>query len=94
MARKRKPVSAGNAVALDLRNPQSFDGLTDPRHAVGRTSASASEAFKDASYAQAVWKCESEFEYAVRFIGDIVQGMFTVFMYLAIPILLIMWLFR
>jgi hypothetical protein len=94
MARKKKPVSAGNALALDLRNPRSFDGVTDTRHAVGRTSRSASEAFKDASYAQAVWKCESEFEYAVRFIGDMVNGMFTVFMYLAIPILLVMWLFR
>ena len=92
-SKKKKPVE-GNALALDLKNPQSFEGVTDPRHAVGRTSRSASEAFKDATYAQSIWKCESDFEYGVRFISEMVVGMFTVFMYLLVPVLVAVWLFR
>ena len=88
---KKKVVSG---MAIDLRNPRSFEGIGDVRHAVGRTSRSASEAFKDADYAQAFWKCESEFWYGVRFIRDMLHGMFMVTMYLLTPILLLTWLFR
>ena len=94
MARKKKIAVLGSGMALDMRNPRSFEGITDPRHAVGRTSRSASEAFKDADYAQGLWKCESDFWYGVRFIRQMLHGMFIVSMYLLAPILLITWLFR
>jgi len=89
---KKKAISGG--VALDLRNPRSFEGVTDPRHTVGRTSRTASEAFKDADYATALWKCESDFWYGIRFMRGMLHGMFLVTMYLLTPILLLTWLFR
>lgn len=94
MARKKAKMVHGKCQALDLRDNRSFIGVTDPRHAVGRTSRSVSEAFKDADYATALWKCESDFWYGVRFIRDMAHGMFVVAMYLIVPILLITWLFR
>jgi hypothetical protein len=41
---------------------------------VGRTYRSASEAFKDANYATPLWKCESDFDMALRFISDTIVG--------------------
>jgi hypothetical protein len=91
---KKKKVVEGGLMALDLRNPRSFEGISDPRHAVGRTSRSVSEAFKDADYATALWKCESDFWYGVRFLKQMVEGMFVVFMMLFIPVLVLTWLFK
>ena len=56
-----------------------------------RTHRSASEAFRDADYATAIWKCESDFQLAVRFIVEMGQGMFIVGMCIAVPVLLVMW---
>jgi hypothetical protein len=92
--KSKKKVVLDGGVALDLRNPRGFEGITDLRHAVGRTSRTASEAFKDADYAQALWKCESDFWYGIRFIRQMLHGMFLVTMYLLTPILLLTWLFR
>jgi hypothetical protein len=41
---------------------------------VGRTYRSASEAFKDADYATPLWKCESDFDRAVRYVSDTIMG--------------------
>ena len=94
LRKSKKKVVLNGGVALDLRNPRSFEGLLDPRHAVGRTSRTASEAFKDADYATALWKCESDFWYGIRFMSQMLYGMFLVTMYLLTPILLLTWLFR
>tara|TARA_R110000868_G_scaffold282822_1_gene543109 strand:+ start:2117 stop:2326 length:210 start_codon:yes stop_codon:yes gene_type:complete len=34
---------------------------------VGKTYTNASEAFKDADYAQGIWKCETDFERSMGF---------------------------
>jgi hypothetical protein len=41
---------------------------------VGRTYRSASEAFKDANYATPIWRCETDFDRAVRFMSDTIIG--------------------
>ena len=41
-----------------------WESLTD--YGLGRTYSSASEAFKDADYATALWRCESESQRAWR----------------------------
>jgi hypothetical protein len=41
---------------------------------VGRTYRTASEAFKDANYATPLWRCESDFDGALRFISDTIIG--------------------
>ena len=71
LRKSKKPKTLGNAVALDLRNPLSYEGIKDIYHAVGRTSRSASEAFKDADYASAFWKCETDFTASMRFLKGI-----------------------
>jgi len=46
----------------------------DQRKEVGITYRTASEAFKDANYATPLWKCESDFDRALRFISDTIMG--------------------
>lgn len=41
---------------------------------VGKTYRTASEAFKDADYATPLWKCESDFDRAVRYLSDGIIG--------------------
>ena len=54
---------------------------------VGRTYRSASEAFKDANYATPIWRCETDFDRAVRFMSDTIigaslaVGSFSIFIY-------------
>jgi hypothetical protein len=40
-------------------------------YGLGKTFSSASEAFRDATYATAFWRCESENEYAWRYIKEL-----------------------
>ena len=86
--RKPKQIKLGVMSALDLKDYRSFDGINDARHFVGRTSSSASEAFKDANYAQALWKCDSDFMQGLRFLRGMLEGMAIV----ALPVLLLLWL--
>ena len=91
----RKPKRIKSEVvmsALDLKDYRNFDGINDARHFVGRTSRSASEAFKDASYAQAMWKCESDFMQGLRFLRGMLEGMGIVLFALAVPVLVLLWL--
>jgi hypothetical protein len=91
---KRKRKAKPTVVAFDLRNPMSYEGIKDIYHAVGRTSRSSSEAFKDADYASAFWICESDFVATMRFLREMLEGMVVVFMTLFIPILVIVWLVK
>jgi hypothetical protein len=92
--KKRKTKAVAIVGGLDLQSNMSYEGVKDIYHAVGRTSRSASEAFKDADYASAFWKCETDFTAAMRFLKGMMEGMFTVFMMLFIPVLILIWLFR
>ena len=56
-----------------------------------RTHRTASEAFRDANYATPIWRCESDFQQAVRFIVGMGQGMLIVAMCLLVPVLLVLW---
>lgn len=68
-------------------------GETDPAQFVwsNRTHRSASEAFRDADYATPIWKCESDFQQGIRFLGGMVHGMAVVAMCVAVPVLLVLW---
>ena len=59
-----------------------------------RTHSSASEAFRDADYATAFWKEDSDFMQTMRFLRGMGEGAFIVFMTLLIPVLLFIWIFR
>jgi hypothetical protein len=50
---------------IDLRT---YRGSENPYKVVGKTYRSASEAFKDADYATAIWRCESENERGWRIV--------------------------
>ena len=59
-----------------------------------RTHSSASEAFRDANYATAFWKEDSDFMATMRFLRGMGEGAFLVGMALFIPFLLFIWIFR
>jgi len=48
-----------NLEGLDMRI---YRGSENPYKVVGKTYSTASEAFKDADYATAIWRCETENE--------------------------------
>ena len=93
--RKKKSVVVGSATGFDLRDINSFETIQNIQsihHAVGRTSRSVSEAFKDADYATPIWKCESDFNAGIRFLGGAIYGFATIGVVLMLPVLLIMWI--
>ena len=57
-----KKIKMGAVDAVDMKSYRGVDVYKE----VGRTYSSASEAFKDADYATAIWRCESEHEYGWR----------------------------
>lgn len=81
-------------IGFDLKNSDSYTGIKDIYHAVGRTSRSASEAFKDADYATPIWKCSSDFDRTVFFIKETAVGFFGVSAVVGGVIFLAMWIFR
>lgn len=59
-----KKIKMGWVDAIDMK---SYRG-DNPYKEVGRTYSSASEAFKDADYATAIWRCETRFEHEFRIV--------------------------
>jgi len=57
-----KKVKLGSFDAIDMKSYRGVDVYKE----VGRTYRSASEAFKDADYATAIWRCETRFEHEWR----------------------------
>lgn len=55
---------------------------------VGKTYRSASEAFKDADYATAIWKCETDTERALNMIKDLLPILFFIIVMFGAVILL------
>jgi hypothetical protein len=62
-------------MGLDLKDNQTFESTNDIYHSVGRTHRSASEAFKDAEYAQAIWKYRTDTQEAIEFLKDMFVGL-------------------
>ena len=95
MIHKKKPKRIGETmVGFDLKNNDSYTSIKDPYHAVGRTSRSVSEAFKDADYATPIWKCSTDFDRAVHFLAQVGVGMFQTGFVLGTLILLAYWVLR
>jgi hypothetical protein len=65
------PTSTNVQDALD-RDTNNYN--FDLGREVGKTYRTASEAFKDADYATPLWKCESEFDTALRYLTDGIIG--------------------
>jgi hypothetical protein len=82
---KRKIVATG----LDLRN---YKGAQDPYHAVGRTSRSTSEAFKDATYACAIERHRGDWYEGVRWFTDFFMSLFWGGCAIALPVFVVLWL--
>lgn len=64
-------------MGLDLKDNNSFESASDIHHSVGRTSRTVSEAFKDADYAQAIWRCETDFDRTVEILKWVMVWVFT-----------------
>lgn len=62
-------------MGIDLKDNNSFESTSDIYHSVGRTSRTVSEAFKDADYAQAIWKYRTDTQQALEFLKDALIGM-------------------
>lgn len=57
-----------------------------------RTHRSASEAFRDAEYACAITKFKNDWQLSLEFLGNAFVGFSTVLIYIAVPVLLLVWL--
>ena len=79
---------------LDLQNPKSFHGITDIHHYVGRTSRSASEAFKDAQYAYGLEKHSTDLRHALNWFSDLIAFFFWAGFAISLPIIVVYWLTR
>lgn len=79
---------------LDLQSSKSFHGTTDVRHFVGRTSRSASEAFRDAQYACAIEKHTSDLRHAISWFAELFAFFFWAGCCLVLPIAVVYWLTR
>jgi len=95
MVRKKKPKRMGEImIGFDLKNNDSYSNVNDIYHTVGRTSRTASEAFKDADYATPIWKCSTDFDRGMHFIKEACIGFAQAGFLLGGIIFLIMWIFR
>lgn len=74
---------------LDLTT---YRGAEDPRHVVGRTSRSVSEAFKDANYACAIERHKSDFRHALEFFSEFFMTLLLGGCAIALPVLFVLWL--
>ena len=62
MKKVKANIKMGEVEGIDMRIYRGDNAYKE----VGRTYSSASEAFKDADYATAIWRCETENEYGWR----------------------------
>ena len=69
-----------------------YRGVEDPRHVVGRTSRSVSEAFKDANYACAIEKHRGDWHEGVRWFSDFFVTLLMGGCAIALPVLFVLWL--
>jgi len=89
---KKKIVKTG--ITLEGIDMQTYRGLADPHHVAGRTSRSVNEAFKDATYACAIEKHKSDFRQGLEWFSELFMFFFWAGVAIALPILLVLWLFK
>jgi hypothetical protein len=95
MRKKKIKVVAGEPlVGFDLQQFDSYAGVKDIYHAVGRTSRTASEAFKDADYASPIWRCSTDFDRGLHFLKEATLGFAQVGLLVGGTIFLILWVIR
>ena len=68
----KKPIHCGTVEGLDLLDKGIYK-VQDIHHYVGRTSRSASEAFKDADYAYSGLKPSSEWRDFIKFMSELIM---------------------
>ena len=70
-----QPVVKSLPVVRRLQQP--YEGTIDPAEWMhhNKTHTSVKEAFRGADYGTAMWKCETEFEYGVRQVREMVFGL-------------------
>jgi len=89
---KQKVIKTGVTVeGVDMRTYRSVE---DPRHVAGRTSRSVDEAFKGATYACAIEKHKSDFRQGLEWFSELFMFFFWAGCAIALPILVVLWLFR
>lgn len=79
------------AEGVDMRTYRSVE---DPHHVAGRTYRSVNEAFKGAEYACAIEKHKSDLRHFLEFFSDFFMTLFWGGCAIALPILVILWLFK
>lgn len=92
MRKKKFKITVGEPlIGLDLRHFDSYIGVKDIYHTVGRTSRTASEAFKDVEYATPIWRCSTDFDRSVHFLKQVSIGFFQIGILIIGVIFFIMW---
>lgn len=74
---------------IDLK---SYRGSENPYKIVGKTYSSVSEAFKDADYATAIWRCETENQRGWRMVRGWVAVLLGIGLAYGIAVGLVDWL--
>jgi hypothetical protein len=92
--RKKPKIIGETMIGFDLKNNNAYTGIEDIYHTVGRTSRSASEAFKDADYATPIWKCSTDFDRGIHFLKEACIGFAQAGLLIGGFVFLIMWVFR
>jgi hypothetical protein len=93
MRKKKIKIAVGEPlIGLDLRHFDSYTGVKDIYHAVGRTSRTASEAFKDVEYATPIWRCSTDFDRSVHFLKQVSIGVFQIGISIIGIIFFIVWI--
>ena len=69
-----QPVVKTVPVVRRLQKP--YEGVTDPAEWIhnNKFHSTTKEAFRGADYGTAIWRCETEFEYGLRQVKEIVLG--------------------
>lgn len=81
-------------IGFDLKNREDHADIQNIQHAVGRTSRTASEAFRDADYATPIWKCSTDFDRGIHFLKEAMLGFAQAGLLVGGIIFLILWIIR
>ena len=90
MSRKPKMV-VEKLEGIDMRTYRSVE---DPHHVAGRTYRSVNEAFKGAEYACAIYRHKSDLSQFLDFFSTFFMTLFWGGCAIALPILVVLWLFK
>ena len=91
MSGKKPKMVVEKLEGVDMRT---YRGTADPHHVAGRTCRSVNEAFKGVEYACAIEKHKSDLRHFLEFFSDFFMTLFWGGCAIALPILVILWLFK